>query len=69
MSFDVIAEMIDYVAEHRSSAVPFDFVIGYDDAEGRSVEDLEALGATQMLFNFYDSGPESMAKVRSGPWR
>ena len=69
MSYDDIAEMAEYTAAHRSSDGPFDFVIGYDDAEDRSVEDLEALGATWMFFNFFDAGDESTAKVRSGPWR
>jgi len=69
MSYDVIAEISGYVAAHRSSPVPIDFVIGFDDAEDRSVEDLEAVGASWMFFNLYDAGSESMAKVRSGPWR
>lgn len=69
MSYGDIAEMAGYVAEHRPSGDPFDFVVGYNDAEDRSVEDLEAAGATWMFFNLYDAGSEAMAKVRSGPWR
>ncbi len=69
MSYDDIAVMAEYTAAHRTADGPFDFVIGYDDAEDRSVEELEGIGATWMFFNFYDVGPESMAKVRSGPWR
>ena len=69
MSYDDIAAMAAYVADHRTGDGPYDFVIGYNDAEDRSVEDLEELGATWMIFNFYDAGVETMAKVRSGPWR
>ncbi len=69
MSYDAIAEMADYVARHRTVDESFDFVVGYNDAEDRTVDELEELGATWMFFNFYDAGPESMAKVRSGPWR
>lgn len=69
MSYDDIAMMAEYTAEHRTTDDPFDFVVGYDDAEDRSVADLESLGVTWMFFNFYDAGQESMAKIRSGPWR
>jgi alkanesulfonate monooxygenase SsuD/methylene tetrahydromethanopterin reductase-like flavin-dependent oxidoreductase (luciferase family) len=69
MSYDDIGEMAEYVTAHRTSDGPYEFVIGYDDAEDRSVDDLEGLGATWMFFNFYDAGAETMAKVRSGPWR
>jgi hypothetical protein len=61
--------MAEYTQSHRTSDGPFDFVIGYNDAEDRSVEDLEGLGATWMAFNFFDAGSETMEKVRSGPWR
>ena len=69
MTYDDIAMMADYTRSHRVADGPFDFVIGYNDAEDRSVEDLEGLGATWMFFNFYDAGTETMTKVRSGPWR
>jgi hypothetical protein len=69
MSYDDIATMAEYTAGHRTSNGQFDFVVGYNDAEDRSVTDLEGLGATWMFFNFYDAGAETMAKVRSGPWR
>ena len=61
--------MAEYTSEHRTTDDPFDFVVGYDDARDRSVADLEGVGATWMFFNFYDAGQESMAKIRSGPWR
>lgn len=69
MAYDDIAEIADYVNTHRTSGGPYEFVIGYDDAEDRSVADLEAVGATWMFFNFYEAGSESMDKIRSGPWR
>jgi alkanesulfonate monooxygenase SsuD/methylene tetrahydromethanopterin reductase-like flavin-dependent oxidoreductase (luciferase family) len=69
MSYDDIAEIAEYTASHRTTNGPHDFVIGHDDAEDRSVEDLEDLGVTWMIFNFFDVGAESLAKVRSGPWR
>jgi hypothetical protein len=61
--------MAEYTASNRTSDGPFDFVIGNTDAEDRSVEALEGLGATWMFFAFFDAGSETMAKVRSGPWR
>ena len=69
MSYDDIAEIAEYTARHRTTDGPYDFVIGHDDAEDRSVEDLEDVGATWMIFNFFDAGSETIAKVRSGPWR
>lgn len=69
MSYDAIAEMAEYVRAHRTVDGPFEFVIGYNDAENRSVEELAELGATWMFFNLYDAGRDTMQKVRSGPWR
>lgn len=46
MSYEDIAQMTDYVARHRSGNSPFELVVGYNDAEARSVEDLEGIGAS-----------------------
>lgn len=69
MSYDDIAEMLEYVNEHRESTGPFEFVGGNTDASDRSVEDLERLGVTWMFYNLWDVESESMAKVQGGPWR
>ena len=69
MSYDDIATMAQYTSNHRTSDKPFDFVIGNDDAEDRSIEDLEDLGATWMFFSFFDMSEATIEKVRSGPWR
>ena len=69
MSYEDIAEITEYVMAHRELPGQYEFVIGWEDAPDRHVQDLESLGATWMLFNFFDAGSETMTKVRSGPWR
>lgn len=69
MTYDDMAEMLEYVYSHRDSDAPFEFVGGVNDAQDRSLDDLHDLGVTWLFYNLWDVSVESMAKVNGGPWR
>ena len=69
MSYDDIADMMSYVRAHRTADSPFEFIVGNGDSADRSLGALAELGVTWLFYNLWDMEPESIAKVRGGPWR